>query len=573
MSESEFRQDGTAQSTAAPLLPVPVAAAIPAATFQAVALAGILAAGFLIRLFAAVRLTPHLDEASSILAAQATASHGWPLLPSGTVYFQGATLSWLLAPLTWLGLGEIDNLALLRLPTVLAGTLTLYLCYRLALAVTGDATTGLVMAALVALDQLSVQWSSMVRMYGLLQAVTVGLAWAFVTLLTGERSIRRALLVAALCWVAVFTHVGASLLLPAMALAAVLVHGRRAWARLDLVLALGLGALAPVALLTLNQVLGTASIESTAPSSQPWTFVGDNLLQPLAGILHGPLRDPWETFGRTKFLPGLIVAAATLVTAWGLFRARLRVDTRSTPLRSAQDRLRSTRAAMLALLCLYWVPVLAVGLFTVSPKARYLLHVQALGYLFVAWLVVEAARRVRTPPLTPPPQGEWNRQSLPMRLAPAASVVLVLGLALLGRFESPVIHPNYHEAMTYVATHQEPGELVVVARPAIGYLALDESRHGDLVYLAGGEDQPGARRYTRLAPDGELVDYWVGVHAIVTTEELRRLLEANPGAWVVLDEGHLSAEWAYGGEIEQVLTRMTVVEFRAQGGALVLRVP
>jgi hypothetical protein len=572
LSESEFRQDGTAQPTTVPLLPVPVATAIPAATFQAVALAGIMAAGFLIRLFAAVRLTPHLDEASSILAAQATASHGWPLLPSGTVYFQGATLSWLLAPLTWLGLGEIDNLALLRLPTVLAGTLTLYLCYRLALAVTGDATTGLVMAALVALDQLSVQWSSMVRMYGLLQAVTVGLAWAFVTLLTGERSIRRALLVAALCWVAVFTHVGASLLLPAMALAAALVHGRRAWARLDLVLALGLGALAPVALLTLNQVLGTASIESTAPSSQPWTFVGDNLLQPLAGILHGPLRDPWETFGRTKFLPGLIVAAATLVTAWWLFRARSRVDTQSTPLPPplwlspvpgertlAQGRLRSTPAAMLALLCLYWVPVLAVGLFTVSPKARYLLHVQALGYLFVAWLVVEAARR-------------GAGKSLLLRLAPAASVVLVLGLALLGRFESPVIHPNYHEAMAYVATHQEPGELVVVARPAIGYLALDEARRDDLVYLAGGEDQPGTRRYTRLAPDGDLVDYWVGVHAIVTTGELRRLLEANPGAWVVLDEGHLTAELAYGGEVEQVLTQMTVVEYRAQGGALVLRV-
>src|SRR5690606_15397841 len=54
--------------------------------------------GGILRLIAAHTLTPHVDEGASLLAAHAVAERGFPILPSGTVYTQGATLSYLTAP-------------------------------------------------------------------------------------------------------------------------------------------------------------------------------------------------------------------------------------------------------------------------------------------------------------------------------------------------------------------------------------------------------------------------------------------------------------------------------------------
>src|SRR5690554_4814480 len=55
-------------------------------------LASALIFGFLVRVIAAVTLTPHVDEPSSVLAAHMVAERGIPILPSGTPYFQGVTL-------------------------------------------------------------------------------------------------------------------------------------------------------------------------------------------------------------------------------------------------------------------------------------------------------------------------------------------------------------------------------------------------------------------------------------------------------------------------------------------------
>ena len=112
--------------------------------------------GLLLRLTAAGRLTSHVDEAASVLAAHMVAEQGVPILPSGTVYLQGATLSYLLAPLVWLGKGGLGDLTWMRLVSVLAGTIAVYLGYRVALTATRDARAGLVTAVLIALDPLRV---------------------------------------------------------------------------------------------------------------------------------------------------------------------------------------------------------------------------------------------------------------------------------------------------------------------------------------------------------------------------------------------------------------------------------
>src|SRR5687768_4006380 len=75
-------------------------------------------AGFLLRLSAAQRLSSHVDESASIMAAHMVADKGVPLFPSGTLYLQGATNSYLLAPMIKLGYGGLNHLTELRMLSV-----------------------------------------------------------------------------------------------------------------------------------------------------------------------------------------------------------------------------------------------------------------------------------------------------------------------------------------------------------------------------------------------------------------------------------------------------------------------
>lgn len=520
----------------------------------------VLAAGFLVRLIAAMTLSPHVDEPSSLLAAHAVAEKGLPILPSGTVYFQGATLSYLLQPFLWLGYGDLDDLKVMRLLLVVAGTATLYLCYRLGRFVTGDAWVGLVMAALVAIDPLSVQWSGHMRMYGLLQMLTVGLAWAYIAMLTRGPPLRQAAIVITLFWAAVFTHVGAALLGPAMALAALIVYRHSLIRQWRVVGCLALCGLAPATLLTLNQTLGTSSVSQREEesSSNLLTFVGDNLLAPLARFRVSPADWNWASVVQADnlfwWVPGLIVAVSTVIASRLLLR---RNGAQPSP---------HIRHAVVTLLSFYWIPMVAVGIFTVSPKERYLLNVHILGYLFLAVLLIHLTRQCAG-------RDADARRRLARLAGPVASaaMVLAIGVSLVWRLDNPVVHPNHNAAMAYVAERHEPGEPVIVALPAIADLALEDSDRDDLYFLAGPQDKPRAQRYTRTTGDGDLIDYWVGVDSIVTVDQLRTLLLEYPDAWVVVDEQRLNADWAYAGVIQRVLNDMTYPVVRTSGGGLVLR--
>jgi hypothetical protein len=346
----------------------------------------------------------------------------------------------------------------------------------------------------------------------------------------------------------------------AMAVAVLLIHGRCLRQRLDLIGTLALCGLAPVTLLALNNLLGAASVGAGQSSSPPLlTFVGDNLVQPLARVGDRLTLDLWEPMSRATTLvwlvPGVIVAtAAVLAGAEILVHARDRGSPR-------------LRDGMIALLVMYWLPVIVVGIFTVSPKERYLLHVHVIGYLFVAILIVRSFDRF--------PAGGAARSRRLGRVTAAgftAMAVLAIASTLVLRLEDPVVHPDYHSALAYVADRHEPGESIIVSLPAVAHLALDDTAQSDIRYLAGSEGQPRAQRYTRVTPDGQLIDYWVGVDAIVTTDALRQHLLAHPDAWIVVDEERLTADWAYAGDIERLLGETTMVEHRTSGGGLDLRV-
>src|SRR5215210_6422489 len=144
------------------------------------ALPCVLLFGLLIRLATARFLPLHFDEGAMLLGVHAVAERGWPLLPSGVLYLHGVTLSYLLAPLVWLGRGELDDLFVLRAVSAVLGTVAVSLTYRLARAVVGSTAPALLAAGLVALDPVSVVWSGWLRMYALEQALAVAVAWLFV---------------------------------------------------------------------------------------------------------------------------------------------------------------------------------------------------------------------------------------------------------------------------------------------------------------------------------------------------------------------------------------------------------
>jgi hypothetical protein len=512
--------------------------------------------GVLVRVIAALTLSPHVDEPSSVLAAHVVARHGLPILPSGTPYFQGYTLSWLLAPFVWLGIGDIGQLTLMRMVLVLAGGVTIYLSYRLGQVLTGSASVGAVAALLVAIDPVSVQWSAHVRMYGLLQAVTIALVWGWVVLLRGDRSARQVALVVALYWAAVFTHVGAALLGPAMALAAVLVCGRRVVRAWRVLLALGFSALAPLTLLSLNRLLSPASEPARETVATPWwSFVGANLLAPLAR-LRLPLND-WQsriTAGITLYwlVPVVLVGASTIIGA------RLLLRRRSLP--------RETRVAVLTLLAFYWLPIVAIVVFTVSPKVRYLLHLHLLGYPFLGMLIAALLRRAARDR-----RRAGAGVAVVARYGAVAAIVLAIGAGLAWRLAHPIVQPDYDAAMAYVAEHHEAGQPIAVTLPPVAWLTLDPADRDDLHFLAGSEGWTRAERYTRLTEDGELIDYWVGVDSIVSTPALAALLDGGQDVWVVADAGRLRDDWTDASAIRELIRDRMYPVHVADGGAVVYR--
>jgi hypothetical protein len=513
----------------------------------------LIALGGILRLVAASTLTPHVDEGASLLAAHAVAERGFPILPSGTVYTQGATLSYLAAPFVWLGLDQLSDLNALRSVVVVFGTLAIYLAYRFASTVTGDFRIGLMMAALIAFDPLSIQWSGHLRMYGLMQAITFGLALTWTLLLVRGWSWPRMTAVVLIYWAAVGTHLGSAALLGiAMFLSALWILRKELMTAWGTLATLALSAAGAGGLMVLNSTLGSSSVgdQEAASSSKPVSFVGDNLLNPFA---LDPGEWDWGALVRPEnlffLIPGILVALATFIGGRQL-------------LRNGGNLARTGATVALAM---YWVPMLGVGLFTSSPKERYVLNAHLLGYLFVAVIVVAAIQYWRNA------RPAYN--VLPPVLAQGFSILLVAGL-IWGtdwRIENPIVHPDHNAAMEYVVEHHEPGEPIISALPAISYLALDESDRDDLYFLAGEQNQSRARRYTRYTGDGALIDYWVGAPAMVNPESIRQFLRDNPDSWIVVDRDRMSEDWAYAGVVEEILLDETVPVATTNGGGLVLR--
>lgn len=544
--------------------------------FIPIALGFVLVLAVLLRIAAARILTPQADEPASVLAAHQVAHRGVPILPSGTLYLHGATLSYLLAPFVWAGYGDLDDLLKMRMVSVFFGVVAVGLTYLLAKRVTGAAWVGILAAFFLAIDPVSVEWSSYVRMYTVLQTATVASLLFFLSLLVKRQS--RLVLggFVACFWLAIFSHVGAALIWPGLVGAAFAVHGRDLFRkRRDLVLALGGALLAPFTISVLNLLLQPKNYRPLTNDSF-FSFAGEGLFN--LERLRTPRATAWtQLFGNGKlsnFLPLVFIALCGIVIgSFFLQKRAVRFSRAAGDGRRVDDITDSVgherRVMVGALLAAYWGAVILVCLFTYEQKPRYLLQVQPLTYVLtaaaIALLLQQVGRAVRGVSLFAGWQ-RWVPQSIGASLT-VVMTIFVLGSGLGWRFANPMVDTDHIEAMEYIMAHRQPGELVIAALPAAPYLEMGST--DDLMFLAGAEGTKRVERYTRIDKDGRVVDYWVGADSIVSASQLCQVLIANPDAWIIVDTDRLTEIWAFGGPMREYILRMTDLVAELTGEVLI----
>ena len=524
----------------------------PRVGLAALALALVALGGGLLRLFAALRFAPHVDEGNSLLAAQMVAERGIPLLPSGVLYLHGATLSYLVGPLSLLGLADGGNLFVPRLVSVAAGTAAILLTYRLARMVVGPGWAPILAAFLVALDPISVLWSGRLRMYSLLQVVVLVLAGFFVAALSrpadragrGPDRVLVGMVVA--FWLAVFTQLSAALLWPAMLLAAWAVCGRTLLReRRGLLGALGLCLLAPPVFMLLGALVGPGNSSARAGQGAGLpvgSFLGDDIIS-FRGLLE-PTLGGWTSFFNAGWFAALVPAALAILS--GVVVGRV--------LRGPRPRSGApgNGPGLVALLALYWVPILLFAFVSAEPRERYLLYVQPLG----AVLAVAALALLLAPLRAPSAAGSGVRLG--------AALAVVLGALVAANVASGVFalddryqenDPNSVPALRYVAERRAPGETVVVGSPPEAYLVLGGA--GPVAVVGGALPLQTA--------SGE-VDYWIGWPK-VDTAGLCDLLAAPAPPWFVLEDSFLAEPR----RASEVIAGATDEAMRTADGMVVLR--
>ncbi|MGH2535119.1 MAG: glycosyltransferase family 39 protein [Thermomicrobiales bacterium] len=520
-----------------------------AGAWAPIVVGAILVVGLLARLSAAEHISPQIDEAASVMAAHMVVERGLPIFPSDIPYTQGATLSYALAPFVALGVGDLDDLYAMRLLSVVVGLLTLYFTYRLGRELSGEAWVGAVAAGLLAIDPVSIQWGGHVRMYAPLQlaAVVVTLLFARVILVGPTR--RRLAGIVVVFWLGIFTHLVTGLLWPAMALVALSVYGRRLRdERRDLTVALGLTFIAPFFLFALNQILGPS--DRAASQTTPFiSFVGDHLLA--ASSILNPTFQAWELLFRRSALIEImpfVMAAVSCLLAGRYFLSR-------------DDEVNGRdRKAIGIVLSFYWFPILLVGTLVNDAQDRYVIHVQAFGVLLAALVMRELVA------LRPAMRGVLRWQARTFRsvgLALLALLLTDLGSGLYHLNQNTVPDPDYIEGAQYVAARRESGEPVFAGLPTAPYLAFDSAE--ELYFLPGPYDRNRVKNYTRDVGDHQYIDYWAGVPAIVSVDQLCRALIDNPDAWLIVDTHRLNASWAYAGDMANVIRGLTYVRYVGTG--------
>ena len=515
----------------------------------------ILGIGFGIRLWAAKHISPHVDEPASLLPAYVIAKKGWPELPSGTAYLQGATLSYILAPIIKYGHVTVEHFRPLRLVTVAFGTGVLYFAFRLGVAMTRRVWIGLTLAALLAIDPVSVEWSAHVRMYAPIEMLAVVLTLLFYQALINDPSRIRLAGIVVVFWLAIFTHIAIALFLPPMALLALYVYRDRLWKdRKDVVICGVACGFAPLTLTLLNRVLGAHRGAST--NGGVFSFVGDHLVE--LDRVTRPEFGAWNgLFAKgnlNDLMPYLFfLANGLIIGGYFLWRQSGRQE-------------HNERVAIATLLMLNWLTIGLVAAFIIEGQARYLIHVQPLGFLLFILGAREFIRAAKGFSLRTLRGGALRLVAVGLVLLQFLNVET--GMAYL--YHHPYVDNDYIAPAAFVKEHRETGQVVISALAQITYLTFGSTKN--VYWLAGKTGNNRSTRYIYRGSDGVDRDFWLGVPAISGTPSLCSVLYQFPGAWIIVDATRLKTSWGFSGSMATVINGASTVEFQGSGKTFAMQV-
>lgn len=490
------------------------------------------------------------------------ASKGVPLLPSDVLYLQGTLISYLGAPFSYVFSGA-ELLSVLQAINLLASLTVVVLVYLITVRITGSALASLFAGIGIALDPSLITWSIWVRPYGLLVIETTALAYCFLVLIQdgtaariGRIPVRYAMV--ALFWLGTLTHIGIWMVLPSMILVAGMIWGLDLFGRHNrLVTAGALAVIAPILLTILGSIVGVGN--TTTSNEGGAGFVGDHIFA-IDRLLNPALtlrvwEDTWHGSQIAQLMPVYLSAIAGV-----LLGVYLKVETR----RGLME-----RRAIFAIIALYFGPILLIAtLAAQGAQARYLVHILPLGYVLIAvgaWHIARISSRANL-------VGTLSMRGLLVTMLLFPTIVFLLQ-ASRWRMEFPDDDPDFFPALAYVAERHQPGQPVFVSLPPAAYFTFDDDTvANDLYFLAGPEDRTRTTRYLKRHTDGSITDYWLGVPAVTSTDQLcDMLLESAGGAWFVVDDERLNAGWAYEGPMANAIRGSSTLEATGANGTNVYR--
>jgi hypothetical protein len=419
----------------------------------------------------------------------------------------------------------------MRIPSAIFGAVAVYLTFLLGRMVAGAAGPALLAAALVAVDPLNVLWGGFVRMYALLQVLTLVAAILFLRALVllddapsaGARNARPWLIwFAVVFWLAVFTQVVAALLWPVLAVVAVVLYGRTLFtSRRGLTIALAVSALAPIVFLALSTYVGYGSTTSRAQYGSALGgdagFLGDDALN-FDRILHPVPRGFLSLFDNGLLAP-LVPFVIAIVSSIAIGRFIL----------SRREGEVVDGRAIGILLFLFWTPMALFAFFVEEQKPRYLLDVLPFGYVVTAVAIAALASFIPADAATL--GARWGGRVIALLVVALLLARDATGLWTMAAWGNQQTQPGYGPALAYLREHRAPGDWTVVGSTPEAYLVLGPT--GREFAYGGVLARPGSGKATGK------IDDWVGWPVLDSVDEICGQLEEHPNTWIVLSKNRL----------------------------------
>ena len=546
--------------------------ASPRFNLETLLLGGVTLTGFYLGLLYLLTVSLHVDEYSTLWAAQQVIQRGLPRLPSGFFYSQGLLFTYLDA--LFIGLfGFSEPVA--RAPSLLVGTATIPLLYLVGKRFFSR-QVGLLAAALLALAPETIIWMGRARMYSL-QTLLALLALYYLGRGAIEGDVSRERYLFSLFFIlALFSQTATVLLLPAVILALAARWGWRRLLRGDVVPPLLLAGLGAAVAVLLNSIAGPVTDSSQRPFLALSTGWGMKPAFYFREFFWSPSRSPLTLL----FILGFIYLLV------GTFKA------------ASKGELANFRERNAVYLFLYGVFGLTMFqlVFLIGEtwrRPRYITMLLPVYFLLAgatllrgmawgaSWLrrvgrwqlvsrlkpTIFSLSRSQIAPagfaIQQPGGGlqirhelKWDLLSL-LLVAVVAALFLPKTLTVLGQQEV-----GYDLAFHYVRHRWQPGDAILMPLPAISGVYLGQ--------CDGYALQQGYREYV-VEKDDALVDRWTAAPLLASVRQLQDFLAARERVWFVVDD--VRFEQSYNPDFKEYVRRNMEPAYQRQGVTAFLALP